>query len=226
METHLSASALFSGLTPKELAVVEQAGRRQHVDTGSFIFMEGDPADRFLLVLSGKVKILKTALDGKEQILLLAGPGESFGEAALFTGRQFPASAQAVADSTVMSFPRESFLGLVRQHPVLALNMIAGLSMRLHHLTHLVQQLSLEDITTRLAGYLLDQLSSSSHPSEPVVHLSEKKMTLASILGTIPETLSRAFARLTRLGIIAVDGEAIIIRDRQKLADLASGKKL
>ena len=225
MESHLSASALFSGLAPKELAVVEQAGRQQHVDAGSFVFMEGDPADRFFLVLSGKVKIFKTAVDGKEQILLLAGPGEPFGEAALFSGRQFPASAQAVADSMVISFPRENFLGLIRQHPVLALNMIAGLSMRLHHLTHLVQQLSLEDISTRLAGYLLDRLSSSPDSSEPIVHLSEKKMTLASILGTIPETLSRAFARLTRLGIIAVEGETIIIRDRQRLADLASGKK-
>jgi CRP/FNR family transcriptional regulator, dissimilatory nitrate respiration regulator len=226
MESQLSASALFSGLTPKELAVVQQTGRKQQVDSGSFVFMEDDQADRFFLVLSGKVKILKTAPDGKEQILLLAGPGESFGEAALFAGRRFPASAQAVVDSVILSFPRESFLGLIRQHPILALNMIAGLSMRLHHLTHLVQQLSLEDISTRLAGYLLDHLSSS--PDQPVqmVRLSEKKMTLASILGTIPETLSRAFARLTRLGIIAVEGETVIIRDQKKLTDLASGRKL
>lgn len=226
MESHLSSSALFSGLTPKELAVVQQNGRQQQVEAGSFVFMEGDPADRFFLVLSGKVKIFKTAADGKEQILLMAGPGESFGEAALFAGRQFPASAQAVADSVVLIFLRDSFLGLIRQHPILAMNMIAGLSVRLHHLTHLVQQLSLEDISTRLAGYLLDQLSASPARPEQVVHLSEKKMTLASILGTIPETLSRAFARLTRLGIIAVEGETVLIRDRQKLTDLASGKKM
>jgi CRP/FNR family transcriptional regulator, dissimilatory nitrate respiration regulator len=224
MDRSLPDSALFSGLTEKELTVIRNAGQRRSLEADSFLFMEGDPADQFFLVLTGKVKILKTAADGKEQILLLAGPGESFGEAALFAERRFPASAQAVVDSTVISFSRDSFLELIRKHPILALNMIAGLSMRLHHLTHLVQQLSLEDISTRLAGYLLDQLS-AAEPSAQAVHLPEKKMTLASLLGTIPETLSRAFARLTRLGVIAVEGDRVVIRDRRKLADLAAGKK-
>lgn len=224
MEHPLADSALFSGLTEKDLAVVLQAGRRQSADAESFLFMEEDPADRFFIVLTGKVKVFKTAVDGKEQILLLAGPGESVGEAALFAERRFPASAQAVVDTEVLSFPRDGFLDLIRRHPILALNMIAGLSMRLHHLTRLVRQLSLEDVSTRLAGYLLDQLAAAD-PSASAVHLPEKKMTLASLLGTIPETLSRAFARLTRLGAIAVEGDTVIVRDRRKLADLASGKK-
>lgn len=224
MERALADSALFSGLTDKDLTVIRNAGRRRSLDTEMFVFMEGDPADHFFLVLSGKVKVFKTAPDGKEQILLLAGPGESFGEAALFAERRFPASAQAVAETDVLSFSRDNFLELIRKHPILALNMIAGLSVRLHHLTRLIQQLSLEDVSTRLAGYLLDQLSAAD-PATQTVHLPEKKMTLASLLGTIPETLSRAFARLTRLGIIAVEGDTVIIRDRRKLADQASGKK-
>lgn len=224
MERSLADSALFSGLTDKDLTVIRNAGRKRSLEAEAFLFMEGDPADQFFVVMTGKVKIFKTAADGKEQILLLAGPGESFGEAALFAERRFPASAQAIAETDVLSFSRDNFLALIRKHPILALNMIAGLSMRLHHLTHLVQQLSLEDISTRLAGYLLDQLSAAD-PATQAVHLPEKKMILASILGTIPETLSRAFARLTRLGIIAVEGDTVIIRDRRKLADQAAGRK-
>lgn len=224
MERALADSALFSGLTDKDLTVIRNAGRKRSLEAEAFLFMEGDPADHFFLVLSGKVKVYKTAPDGKEQILLLAGPGESIGEAALFAERRFPASAQTIAATDILLFSRDSFLELIQTHPLLALNMIAGLSMRLHHLTRLVQQLSLEDVSTRLAGYLLDQLSAAD-PATQAVHLPEKKMTLASLLGTIPETLSRAFARLTRLGIIAVEGDTVIIRDRRKLADQASGKK-
>jgi len=224
MERALADSALFSGLTEKDLTVIRNAGRQRSLEAETFLFMEGDRADQFFVVMTGKVKIFKTAADGKEQILLLAGPGESIGEAALFAERRFPASAQAVVETDVLSFSRDDFLELIRKHPILALNMIAGLSVRLHHLTRLVQQLSLEDVSTRLAGYLLDQLSAAD-PVTQAVHLPEKKMTLASLLGTIPETLSRAFARLTRLGIIAVEGDTVIIRDRRKLADQASGKK-
>jgi len=224
MERALADSALFSGLTEKDLTVIRNAGRQRSLEAETFLFMEGDRADQFFVGMTGKVKIFKTAADGKEQILLLAGPGESIGEAALFAERRFPASAQAVVETDVLSFSRDDFLELIRKHPILALNMIAGLSVRLHHLTRLVQQLSLEDVSTRLAGYLLDQLSAAD-PVTQAVHLPEKKMTLASLLGTIPETLSRAFARLTRLGIIAVEGDTVIIRDRRKLADQASGKK-
>ncbi|NMC43256.1 MAG: Crp/Fnr family transcriptional regulator [candidate division Zixibacteria bacterium] len=224
MERALADSALFSGLTEKDLTVIRNAGRQRSLEAETFLFMEGDRADQFFVVMTGKVKIFKTAADGKEQILLLAGPGESIGEAALFAERRFPASAQAVVETDVLSFSRDDFLELIRKHPILALNMIAGLSVRLHHLTRLVQQLSLEDVSTRLAGYLRDQLSAAD-PVTQAVHLPEKKMTLASLLGTIPETLSRAFARLTRLGIIAVEGDTVIIRDRRKLADQASGKK-
>ncbi len=226
MKSRLAQSALFSGLAPQELDVIEKTGRVHQVGAGGFVFMEDDPADRFFVVLSGRVKISKSSPEGKEQILLIAGPGDSFGEAALFAGRKFPASAEMVADGTLLSFEREDFLGLIKRHPALAMNIIAGLSVRLHHLTHLIQQLSLEDVTTRLAGYLIELLTQAKTPDAVTVTLTEKKMTLAALLGTIPETLSRGFARLSRLGVITVDGDSITIRDKYRLSELASGKKI
>ncbi len=225
MKQLLAKAPLFSGLSVRELEIVEQTGQTFSVERGRFIFLEGDPADRFFLVLSGKIKIQKSSPQGKEQILLIAGPGDSFGEAALFAGTSFPASAETIESARLIGFSRGSFLTLIKRHPVVAANMIAGLSLRLHHLTRLVQQISLEDISTRLAGYLMDRLKDSSDPDAAIVRLTEKKMVLASLLGTAPETLSRAFRRLSKLGIISVNRQQITIIDRRRLAEIADGKK-
>jgi len=253
MKSKLAESVLFAGLDEAALALIEKSAQKHHVEKGQFIFFQNDLADRFYLVLSGKVRVFKTSPDGKEQILLMPGPGQSFGEAALFgeqahpgsdeavsnkirvlpanggvvhsTGRVYPANAVAAEDSELMTISREAFMNLVKTHPTLAVNMIARLSMLLHHLTHLVEQLSLEDVGTRLAGYILSLLPDHHSSGVVAITLTEKKMVLASLLGTIPETLSRAFARLSSSGAIAVDGQEVTVLDRKLLADIASGRK-
>jgi CRP/FNR family transcriptional regulator len=98
--------------------------------------------------------------------------------------------------------------------------------MLLHHLTRLIQRISLEDVSTRLAGYILGLLHHQEEQEEATVFLTEKKMILASLLGTIPETLSRAFARLSDQGIISVEGQKITIHDWSRLTAIASGEKI
>jgi len=226
MKKQLADSILFSGISPEDVALVEASGSTMPVSKGAFVFLQDDPADCFYIVLSGKIKVVKTSPDGKEQILLMAQPGESFGEAALFARTSYPASAEVVEDGELISFSREKFTSLIHARPALAMNLIARLSMLLHHLTRLIQHLSLEDISTRLAGYLVDSLESDKAAPQRTIVLSEKKMDMAAILGTIPETLSRAFARLSKLGIIAVDGQEVTILDAAKLTDVAAGRKI
>lgn len=226
MPTRLTDSILFSGITPDELTIIERAGHLSTAEAGTFLFLQDDPADRLYVILAGKVKIHKTSPDGKEQILMMAGPGDSFGEAALFAGRHYPASAEVTESCELISFSHAKFMRLIHDHPAIAVNMIARLSMLLHHLTRLVQQLSLEDVATRLAGYLLGMLPEAKGAGGEKVVLAEKKMILASILGTIPETLSRAFAKLSRLGIISIEGQEITVHDRTRLADIAAGEKI
>lgn len=225
MKRPLSESVLFSGIEPKELALIEKTAQTFKAEKGHFLFFQNDPADRFYVVLSGKIKVFKTAADGKEQILMMAGPGDSFGEAALFGERIYPATAEAAENSELIFFTRDAFMALIKKHPTLAVNLIARLSMLLHHLTRLVEQLSLEDVGTRLAGYIVGLLPDDRQTSPVTVVLTEKKMVLASLLGTIPETLSRAFSRLTGLGVISVDGQEITVHDPARLADIAAGQK-
>ncbi len=215
-------SQLFSQLDESTLAELEQASSIKHATRGELLFYEGDPATSFFVVGTGKVKVFKLSAEGKEQILLIAGPGDSFAEAAMFTGRKFPASAQALEDSELLVVNRNRFIAVLERNPAIALNMIAEFSVLLHKLTRLVGELSLTDVTTRLAYYLLDRIDEHGEASAPVIlTLSDKKTVLASLLGTIPETLSRSFQKLTRDGAIKVDGAKIEIINTEKLREMA-----
>ncbi|MFQ5499112.1 MAG: Crp/Fnr family transcriptional regulator [Candidatus Zixiibacteriota bacterium] len=222
----LAGSQLFSGLDDQFLRVVADMAVARSVRRQEILFSEGDVASALFLVGGGKIKIFKLSQDGKEQILRVVGPGQTFAEAALFDDKKYPATAQALEDSSILAFSRERFVGLIRQDPHLAMSMIGHLSHLLRKLTELVEGLSLTDVTTRLAHYLADQIQSDEgRPphGQPCFELTEKKTVLASQLGTIPETLSRSLARLARDNVIAVDGPEITVLDPQRLKQLGGG---
>ncbi len=190
---------------------------------GESIFGEGDEGTGFYVVLSGRVKIFKVSPEGKEQILHIFGPGEPFGEVAVFTGRPFPANAEALEETRALFFPRKEFLDLIRKDPSLALNMLAVLSQRLRRFSALIENLSLKEVPGRLAAYLLYLGEGKKEKSE--VTLEIPKNQLASLLGTIPETLSRILARMTRDGFIkSIGPRQIQLLDRKGLEELASGE--
>jgi len=187
--------------------------------------MEGDAGTGFYVVISGRVKIFKLSAEGKEQILHIFGPGEPFGEVPVFEGRHFPASAEAMAESQLFFFPRTSFVALIKKNPFLALNMLAILSRRLRRFTALIDDLSLKEVPGRLAAYLL-YLSEQKRGSA-VLELTITKGQLASLLGTIPETLSRILGKMSAQGLIESAGPRIRLLDRQGLENLVdSGGRL
>jgi CRP-like cAMP-binding protein len=217
----LRSTQLFATLDESLLEEIGSATRIKNVSPNELLFYEGDPAEAFYIVSQGRVRVYKTSAEGKEQILMIANEGESFGEAAVFAGGKFPASAQALTESEVVVVDRARFAGLIGKNPDLAMNLVARLSELLRKLTRLVEELSLTDVTTRLAHYLADQLKDDSADQELIIHLTEKKSTLASQLGTIPETLSRSLAKLSKEKVIAVDGSDIRVISAARLRELA-----
>jgi len=192
---------------------------------GETIFSEGEEGNGFYVVITGRVKIFKLSAEGKEQILHFFGPGEPFGEVPVFTGQHFPANAEAIEESRVFFFPRKSFTDLIRRNPSLALNMLAILSKRLRRFAGLIDDLSLKEVPGRLAAYLL-YLSDQNKGSKDL-ELTITKAQLASLLGTIPETLSRILGKLSGQGLIETDGRRIRILNPEALQDLAeSGGRL
>ena len=216
---HIASIPLFEDL-PKEqqedlaMIVVDQVFKR-----GQTIFTEGDDATGFYVGITGRVKIYKLSFEGKEQILHIFGPGEPFGEVPVFTGQNFPANAQAMDESRIFFFPRESFIELIKKIPSIALNMLAVLSLRLRRFTHLIDDLSLKEVPGRLSAYLLYLSEQEKGMSD--LELTITKSQLASLLGTIPETLSRIFGKMSKQGLIELEGPRIRILDKQGLEDLA-----
>jgi len=220
----MESTTLFGGLEPHQLNAVRRIAVSQRYTKEERIFSEGDPGHGFFIVVEGLIKIYKLSADGKEQILHIFGPGEPFGEIPVFTGQPFPANAQALADSQVLFFPRQRFVELIAGSPSLSLNMLALLSRRLREFTVQVENLSLRDVPARLAAYLL--LAGEEQRKPDCVTLPFSKGQLASLLGTIPETLSRIFARMSAQGLIAVNGREIRVLDEDALADLALQGKM
>ncbi|MBV5305281.1 MAG: Crp/Fnr family transcriptional regulator [Desulfobulbaceae bacterium] len=213
----IGASMLFGGLPEDQFEAVVRIAVEKKVEKGEFVFHEGDPGNGFYMVAEGKVKIFKMSWAGKEQILHIFGPGEPFGEVPVFHGTPFPANAETLVKSVLLFFPRDTFIALVEDNPSLALHMLAILSLRLRRFVDQIENLSLKEVPARLAGYLL-YLSEEQGEGDSV-ELEISKGQLASLLGTIPETLSRIFARMSDEGLIAVDGKKIQILDRAALAE-------
>ncbi len=222
---HIARVPLFEGLPPEQIEDLAMIATDQIFKKGETIFSEGEEANGFYVVITGRVKIFKLSPDGKEQILHFFGQGEPFGEVPVFTGQHFPAHASAMEESRVFFFPRKSFVDLIKRNPSMALNMLAVLSKRLRRFAALIDDLSLKEVPGRLAAYLL--YLSEQNKGARVLELTVTKAQLASLLGTIPETLSRILGKLSSQGLIETDGRRIRILDGEALRDLAeSGGRL
>lgn len=213
----ITGSILFDGLPEQQIAALADIAVEKKYKRGQTIFFEGDLGIGFFMVGEGKVKIFKVSSAGKEHILHIFGAGEPFGEVPVFHGQPFPANAEALANTTTLFFPRDRFVLLVEQNPSIALNMLAVLSFRLRRFAAQIENLSLKEVPARLAGYLLYLSEEQDNSSE--VELDISKGQLASLLGTIPETLSRMFAKMSEEGLIKVSGRKIQLLDYQGLMD-------
>lgn len=220
----ISESPLFAGLPEDQRESIRDIVIVKEYSRGVSIFSEGDEGNGFYIVSKGMVKIYKVSLEGKEHILHIFGPYEAFGEVPVFMGKNYPANAQAIQKSQVLFFPRTSFIELVSRNPSLSLNMLAMLSMRLRQFTVQIENLSLKEVPGRLASYLL--LLAEEQGDTDQVSLNISKSQLASLLGTIPETLSRILAKMSSANLIEVKGKDIQLFDRDGLEDLAESGKI
>lgn len=221
--SEIAGASLFNGLPTDQLEGLAQICLDQKLEKGQLLFSEGGSAKGFYLVVAGKIKIYKLSMEGKEQILHIFGPGEICGEVPVFAGGSYPANAEAIEPAEVLFFPRSALVELIRREPSLALNMLGILSQRLRRFTHLVEDLSLKEVPGRLAAYLIFLGERSGEPE--TVELDITKAQLASLLGTIPETLSRILAKMAQQEIISVEGRKITVVDRKALEILAAGGK-
>lgn len=219
---------LFSGLGETDLEALSHLALNRKFSKDAVIFWEGKEAQGFHILLEGLVKLVKSSADGKEYILRLVWPGETFGEAAVLAEGRYPVTAVALEETRTLFFPKGDFLRLLHASPRLARNMLATMSRLLYHLTQQLEDLSLKEVSGRLARYLLVRCQEIHGRVEKGLsfELPVTKTHLASYLGTISETLSRTLTRFKALGVIQMEKNRITIIEPQDLEKIAKGKKI
>ncbi len=219
---------LFAWLKEEDLKKIKAIASLKQVGKKEVLFSDGEEAKGFYVILSGKIKLYKISPEGKEQILHVVSAPDAFAEAALFLEGSYPAFAEALIDSQLLFFPKRDFIHLIERNPQLSINMIVSLSHFLRRFASLIEELSLKEVSSRIAKYLTDlSLKSAKEGKIPKeVELDLSKTQLASKLGTISETLSRTLAKMKAKGIIDVKKNRILILNRGALEELASGLKI
>ena len=206
----------FSGLSTAELDSVKGLIFEMQAERGEFILLEGEPADALYIVVSGIVKVFKTSAEGKEQILQLIRPGDSFNDVPIFDGGANPASAQAMGPVVLYSIKKSDIHSILRNHPQVALNVAQVLSQKLRNLVSLVEDLSFKHVTARLAKILLEYAGDGSAPRQ---RLTQQEM--AAIAGTAREIIGRSLKELEGEGVIRLDHHRIVITDKEALRRMA-----
>jgi CRP/FNR family transcriptional regulator, dissimilatory nitrate respiration regulator len=219
----LKKSLLFSGLDEENLKEVATISTKRSFARGESLFTEGEPATGFYLLAEGSIKLCKFSQDGKEKVLHFVHPAETFAEAAFFGDGKYPAEARALEKGEALFFPKESFMRLLERNPRFSLNLIVSLSLLLRRFARQIEELTFAEVPARLAVYLVDlaEKKSTSFQGKTYIDLEMKKGELASRLGTVSETLSRALRKLKEDGAIDVEGSRVIVYDMEQLKKMA-----
>lgn len=219
----LVKSQLFGGLPEEYITEIEKTAVDKYFNKGDIVFYDGDEGAGFYLVVSGSISVYKISSEGKEQILHIVKEGDTIGAVPVFSGKSFPANARAISKSHLLFFDRKKFIRLIAGKPLLTMNILALLSARLREFTIQVENLSLKEIPGRLASYLL--YLSQEQGSGDLIKLNISKTQLANLLGTGPESFSRALGNMKAKKLIEEKGSNIRLVNRDLLEELAERGK-
>ena len=217
---YLAVLPLFSDMDGAELERLALGCQLRRLARGEAVFHVGDPCNEFHLVVTGQVKIFAVSPSGQEKIIELVGPGHSFAEAIMFTGKPYIINAQTLADTLLLTVGKPAVLAEIAADPRFALRMLAGISRRMHGLVRDVEAYALRSGVQRVVGYLLrDQDASDGSSADGlVVSLPVSKASVASRLSLTPEYFSRVLHELEAARLISVDKRDIHILDLAGLA--------
>lgn len=207
---------LFGGLPPETLEALLHESRVVEHPRGKILFLRGEPANWFFLLLEGWVKVFRDTPDGEQTVIAIMKPSETIAEAAIFFGSDYPASAEVVDNVRLLEIPAAALLSQLRQDPELGLKLLGALSMRLRHLVRHIEQLQARSTSQRLGDFLLALCEAEEGPV--TLKLPYDKSLIAARLGMKPESLSRALAKLKNLGVSS-RGHSVEIDDIATLRD-------
>jgi len=207
----------FSRLKDEELKDVSRLVQVVNLDRGKVLLTGGEPCPGLYFVASGSLKVFQVSPEGREQVLMVAGPGQTFNDVPVFDGGPNPASVEGLEPSTVGLIPKDSIEGLVRRYPEVARGMLQVFARRLRLLVSLVTSLSLLSVEGRVGQVLLTYADTSPQPR---ARLRVSQQDLAAMVGTTREVVARSLRSLEEGGAIRRLQTEIEVMDKKRLAEL------
>ncbi|MGZ8898615.1 MAG: Crp/Fnr family transcriptional regulator [Limisphaerales bacterium] len=218
----LRGSQLFSGLAAADLEKIVPITILKTLEKNEYLFRQGEPSQGFYIVQRGAINVHRVNAAGKEQVIHIFRTGESMAEASLATSTGYPADARAVETSQVLLIQKSGILDLIKGQPDLALRMLSSMALHLRVLVGQIEDISLKNVETRMANWLLKRCPEPESTNPVIVHLTSTKRVLAAELGTVSETLSRTFSKFRELKLITVKGSNVTILNPARLKKMLS----
>ena len=216
----ISRAPIFAGLPEEDLQRLSRYAIVRSLPRGRYLFRQGDSVLGFFVVRLGLINVHRLSAEGREQIVHLLRPGESFAERAVISETGYPANARAVQDSEVILIPIDDFRRHQKDRPDLAWRMLASMSHHLRSLVATLEGLRITDVETRLIHWLLQHCASSESLTPVEIDLGMSKTDLARELATRRETLSRTLQRLKSRGLLTVKTRTVVVNNPSELQSI------
>ena len=218
-EAVIRKAPLFSGLDSSAADALRTSMNLVKLRKGQSLFKEGDDGDHLYVVSSGKVKLGTKSVDGRENLLMILGPGDMFGELSLFDSGPRTATAIAVTDSKVLALGQDKVIPWVREHPEVSLQLLARLASRLRRTNEVVGDLVFSDVPGRVAKALIDLgVKFGDKRTEGLfVNHDLTQEELAQLVGASRETVNKALADFAQRGWLRLEARSVMILDYERL---------
>ena len=214
----LRSCQLFTGLPVEDLEKIAAVTVVKTLERGDYLFHEGDPAHGFYIVQKGAINVHRVTAAGKEQVIHVFRTGDSFAEIAVVSPTGYPADARAVEPTQVLLVQKDGIFELLKRQPELALRMLGSMSSHLRVLVGQIEDLTVKDVETRLANWLVKRCPNPRSESPVNIELTVTKRVLAAELGTVSETFSRTLAKFREQKLIAVKGKTVTVLSPARLS--------
>ena len=215
----LGRAPLFEGLDEEGAKALRAIVSEVHLSRGQTLFSEDQEGDRLYVVLDGKIKLTRTAPDGRENLLSVLGPSEMFGELSLFDPRPRTASAIAVTETRLAGLGHSDLWPFLKEHPEISVHLLRALAQRLRRTNENMADLVFTDVPGRVAKALLDLAERFGQPSESGLHVHHDltQEELAQLVGASRETVNKALADFAQRGWLRIEAKAVVILDMDRL---------
>ncbi|MGX6979453.1 Crp/Fnr family transcriptional regulator [Vagococcus elongatus] len=206
---------IFKHLNQEEMNNIYQIAHTKKYKKGEFVYTSGDLGTALYVVFSGKIKISRLNINGKEQVIRIVAHGDFLGELTLFSATELKENAEVVEDAVMCVISANDFQRMINNYPSITLKILDVMSRRLESAEKTIETINLNSVTQRVSTALLELFDGKN-----VVDLPMKKGDLASQIGTSQESLSRTLSSLQTRGIITLKGQkTIILNDCEKLIE-------